>query len=204
MYQDCINLKKGKFHIFPSNYEKVFAISQLINQTYLTKKVCNRPHPSAFYKKGGLQHTTHRQRTLIKTAIAVKSFRAFFSRKFFATSYFFQFFKQDTSNRGSSKGYQTVMGLYILYIGLNMLQVDVLLYQTAVESSKVLRRRCAATASKKGLSFPFAPSTKQHVVAAPTMPQPRWQPFSRRLQMRRTTAVRSYNKTENRAFYYHR
>ena len=49
------------------------------------------------------------------------------------------------------------MGLYILYIGLNMLQVDVLLYQTAVESSKVLRRRCAATASKKRLSSPFAP-----------------------------------------------
>ena len=49
------------------------------------------------------------------------------------------------------------MGLYILDIGLNMLQVDVLLYQTAVESSKVLRRRCAVTASKKRLSSPFAP-----------------------------------------------
>ena len=47
------------------------------------------------------------------------------------------------------------MDLYILYIGLNMLQVDVLLYQTAVESSKVLRRRCTATASKKGGKQPL-------------------------------------------------
>ena len=64
------------------------------------------------------------------------------------------------------------MGLYILYIGLNMLQVDVLLYQTAVESSKVLRRRCAATASKKGLSSPFAPWRRRRRSSTWLRPRP--------------------------------
>ena len=109
------------------------------------------------------------------------------------------------SKHNLQKGAKTLMDLYILYIGLNMLQVDVLLYQTAVESSKVSRRLAAEAARplKKGRkAAPFGGGVaveaargcegSDHAAASPSL-------FRRRLRCEQPLYV-MWNKTENRAF----